>query len=67
MFLIVKGALFRNISVKGVPWWPSGLTIYSVTNVAWVSVVEQAQSLAQELPNAMGVAKKREREREIHQ
>ena len=39
-------------SISGIPWWLSALGSGIVTTVAW------AQSLAQELPHAMGTAKK---------
>ena len=50
------------ISNPGVTWWCSRLKISIVTAAAPVTVVAQIQSLAQELPHAMGVAKKKKRE-----
>ena len=49
----------------GVPWRPSGLRIQHCPAEALVTAVTQIQSLTQELLHTMGVAKKRERERNI--
>ena len=44
----------------GVSWWLSGLGISIVPAVIWVTSVGKAQSLARELLQVVGMAKKRE-------
>lgn len=49
----------------GVSWWLSGLGISIVPAVIWVTSVGKAQSLARELLQAVGMAKKKgEKKRE---
>lgn len=43
----------------GVSWWLSGLGISIVPAVIWVTSVGKAQSLARELLQAVGMAKKK--------
>ena len=51
----------------GVSCWRSRLRIWwCVSALAWATAVVQVQSLAQELPYAVGVAKKKERKKEIY-
>ena len=41
--------------------WGSGLRIGIVSGAAWVETQRQVQTLAQELPHAMGTTKKKKR------
>ena len=43
--------------------WVKGSS--AVIAVAWVTAVAQVQSLAQELPHAIGMAEKRRRKKEV--
>ena len=50
--------MLKNHRVYGVPWWPMGKGLSIVTAMACV------QSLAWELPHALGMARRKEGKKE---
>ena len=53
----------KKQSTVGVPLWCSMLGSNVVTGAVWVAIVAWVWSLAQELPHAMGAAKKKKKKK----
>ena len=51
-------SIFLNNKFYRVPWWPSGLRIWHCHCCSLVTAVAWVQSMAQELPHAVGTAPK---------